>query len=212
MIRRIKRLILWCAIIFTSTCIFIWIFAHLQAAFEPDPFATADVIVVLGAGMSADGTLHSSTKGRIEKAVQLYQTGVAPKMHMTGGRAVPDGPSAGDQMADYAIQLGVPRYAITAEDASLSTLQNALFSAPYLMSADRLILVTEGFHLPRAYLSFAWATDADIALAHSSKFRTGSSVKLIIREAAAWWFNLGRLGLWYIAGVTTPENRDTILQ
>ncbi|MBL1436154.1 MAG: YdcF family protein [Rhodobacteraceae bacterium] len=187
---------------------------------EPENVAPADIIVVLGAGMDPDGTLHRSSILRVEKAAVLFQTGAAPRLHFTGGKAVESGPSAGEMMAQLAVRLGVPRAAISTETASLSTLQNALFSMPSLNGYDRIILVTEGFHLPRAWLSFQWAAahSIEIALVHSTEFRTNgtwtSGPKLVAREALAFWFNIARVAVWHggsLMGVGN-EQRDNWLQ
>ncbi len=114
----------------------------------------ADVIVVLGAGMEPDGTLHASSLQRVETGVELFHAGAAPSLHFTGGAAVPGGPSSGAQMASLAQSLGVQIELISHEDRSLSTLQNALFSQPMLRGAEDILVVTDGFHLPRSWLSF----------------------------------------------------------
>ena len=131
-IRTIRRLLSFVVTLFLVTFVFVVAFAAIQPLFEPERFAVADRIVVLGAGMDADGTLHLSTKLRVEKAFAIYQKCAAPAIHFTGGIARPEGPSAGQQMAQYAIQMGVPERATTYEGKSQSTLQNALFSIPYL--------------------------------------------------------------------------------
>ncbi len=195
----------------------------LQAELEPKTFAPADIIVVLGAGMDADGTLHPSSILRVEKAVKLFQAGAAPRLHFSGGEGILNGPAAGDKMAELAVSLGVPRAAISTENHSFSTLQNALFSMPALQNADRIILVTEGFHLARAWLSFHWAAwqsgrRIEIALAHSTIFRGGqgwsNGPKLLAREVLAIWFNLTRVGLWHIGGAlgVEPQSRTAWLR
>ncbi|MBV1863143.1 MAG: YdcF family protein [Rhodobacteraceae bacterium] len=194
-------------------------FAALQPFFEPDPFSPADTIVVLGAGMDADGTLHISSMLRVEKAVALFQSGAGGKMHFTGGVGRPKGVSAGEQMARMAQQLGVPEAATSFEGGSYSTLQNALLSAPYLKNAKRVILVTEGFHLPRSWASFKYFGTQDTALARSVAFRQTSpnlrfpGLTMCIREALAIWFNLGRLIVWEAMGVLSydAQTRDAIL-
>jgi len=221
----VVRLIRAGILLFVTLCLLIAGFATLQAAFEPDKFAPADVIIVLGAGMDTDGILHSSTILRVEKGVALFHQGAAPRMHFTGGRGRVDGPAAGDMMARLAITLGVGDGAITHEDESLSTLQNALFSMPMLQNAKRIILVTEGFHLPRSWASFKWAAfnsgnRFDIALARSTAFRAKSPnlryapVSMVVREALAWGFNTLRAVAWQGAGWVGVENtrRDGWLQ
>jgi uncharacterized SAM-binding protein YcdF (DUF218 family) len=212
------------ALLYAGVCLVIAGFALLQAAFEPVNFARADVIVVPGAGMDADGTLHRSSIGRVEKAVALFQDGTAARLHFSGGGAVPDGPSAGAQMAALAQASGVPATAISIEGRSQSTLQNALFSQDALTGATRIIIVTEGFHLARSWLSFRWAgwtagQRPQIALAHSTIFRKArpgrsGAVMMVLREGAAWPFNVARAAVWHAAQWTgtSRERRDSWLR
>ena len=157
-----------------------------------------DIAVVLGAGMDPDGTLHGSTTRRVGAAFTLVKNQSVPSLHMTGGRAVPDGPAAGAQMKAYAIGLGIESTRITHEDTSLSTLQNALFSAPQLPRDARLILVSEGFHLARGWLSFAWAGRPVSAVCHSTRLRPEAPVRMLVRELAAFWFNAARATTWSV--------------
>lgn len=59
-------------------------------------------------------------------------------------------------MRDLAIKLGVPAEAIVVEEASLHTLENALFTLPILKErgAKRIVLVTSPFHQLRTFLTF----------------------------------------------------------
>lgn len=204
---------------FLVTLAFLALFAATQPLFEPKQFKPADRIVVLGGGMDPDGTLHLSSSLRVDKAVQVYKSGAAPNMHFSGGVGKPDGPSAGEQMAAYAISQGVPKAATSFEGKSQSTLQNALFSAPYLQNDARIIVVTEGFHLPRSWVSMRLFGNYDIALAHSVPFRQSSpnsdipQVTMTIREALAIWFNAARYIVWQAAPVFGIENetRDALL-
>ena len=115
------------------------------AAAEPillvrTPDATADVIVVLG----GDGPR------RAWRAAEIYRTGAAPQVLVTG---------AGDctGIRDLMVQAGVAADAIRLECASHSTWENAVFSAPLLaaMGARRAIIVTSWFHTRRALATFA---------------------------------------------------------
>ena len=165
---------------------------------------TADAIVVLGAGMSGDGTLGHASVERVMKGVALYNNKAAPRIHFTGGPARPGGPSAGNQMAALAREMGIPDAVITTENRSYSTLQNALFSKPMLEDSRSVILVSEAFHLPRSKASFWWMGYDDVQVAHSARFRRTStgqiSLRMLGRETLAVWFNFGRAGLWSVTG------------
>ncbi len=206
LLRKIRTLLTLAVMAYLLTLGFVMGFAALQPVFEPEQFENADVIVVLGAGMDPDGTLHRSSVLRVEKGVALFKSGAAERMHFTGGLAGPRSNSAGAQMGFLAISLGVPEHVTSAEGQSYSTLQNALFSEPYLRNANRIILVTEGFHLPRSWASLKYFGDFDIALARSVAFRKTSPnakwpwLTMCLREALAIWFNAGRLAVWEAAG------------
>ena len=183
------------------------------ALMVPQQDGPADVIVVLGAGMEPDGTLHGSSIQRVEKGVELFHAGVAPRLHFTGGAAVSGGPSSGAQMAALAHSLSVSEAVISHEDRSLSTLQNALFSQPILRDAGHILIVTDGFHLPRSWLSFTWAAwhvgapTPEISVAFPARLRSPSPdwpfspVAMPLREALAVWFNLTRLAMFEVGRV-----------
>jgi uncharacterized SAM-binding protein YcdF (DUF218 family) len=130
--------------------------------------------------------------------VALWRAGVAPRILFSGGgpnRAAPEAAA----MRAYALEAGVPADAIETEERSRSTLQNARFSADRLGGfPDRIVLVTDGFHLPRAWASFRWAGAREIDLVRAPGFdRVGWDGWRyhLQRETLAWWFNLARLGL-----------------
>lgn len=157
--------------------------------------ARYDVIFVLGGGMEYDGRLHPSSQERTAAAVALYQGGVAPRVHITGGGWTDDGPKSAIQMARLAQELGVPRAALTYEEHARSTLQNALFSLPYLASNERLLLVSTSLHLSRGWLSLAWAGHTPTGICHSSLHETkfkDYGPPFAVREYLASWFNLAR--------------------
>lgn len=180
----------------------------------------ADIIVVLGAGMDPDGRLHRSSNDRVDRGVALYKSGAAPRMHFTGGMGQPLGPGAGTQMAARAMSQGVPQSAISHEDRSQSTLQNALFSQSDLKDAARLLLVTEGFHLPRSWLSFKWAAwtsgtaPPQITLAFSNRVRSTShgsrfpQITMPLRETLAFWFNAARVAAFEIGGALNVARQE----
>ncbi len=105
----------------------------------------ADLIIVLSGGEDS----------RIEKAVELYDQKVAPKILMCGG-----GRFMGDYyanfMGEFAHKLGVRRKNIIYEYDSLSTLENAKFSYPIVkdLNTKSVLLITSKYHTKRAYKIF----------------------------------------------------------
>jgi uncharacterized SAM-binding protein YcdF (DUF218 family) len=111
----------------------------------------SDVLVVLGARVFPGGVPSGSLQARVEKAVELYQRGLAPRLVFSGGVGV-NPPSEAQVMRALAVQLGVPAEACILEEQSHSTEQNARYSAELLrsMGARRVLVVSDPYHLLRA--------------------------------------------------------------
>ncbi len=191
-------------------CVVIVVSAYWYARSQKVP--QAEAILVLGAGMDPDGSLHGSSRDRVIRAVELWNAGAAPLIVMTGGAAVTGGPSAGGQMAKLARAAGVPHDAIIVESRAQSTLQNALFSQPILVERgiSEVILVTEGFHMARSIASCRWAGIHVVGARTSTALRPDprSAARMVVREAGAWGFNLARVAGWHVTGwLGMPDDR-----
>lgn len=147
----IAVLSVWAALIGTA------LYVALYKPSETPPEGAA--IVVLGGNSDGNGGLGNETALRVQKAVELYDTGAAPVIVMTAGPPASGGAPMALAMRDQAVAAGVPADAILVEDASYSTLQNALFTADIelLDKAAPILLVSHRYHLPRANASFRWA-------------------------------------------------------
>lgn len=168
-----------------------------------------DAIIVLGGDMNDDGRIGPSSIRRVEAAVALYLATKPDHFVATGGDAGFASVPAGRQMIDLAYDLGVPRRALVAETGSYSTLQNALFSLPLVPEADRIVLVSDGFHLWRSWASFAWAGTAPVALCKSSVFGVSPSEwpKTLLLEPVKLALNLVRASFWSILGRVGLQGR-----
>ncbi|UBF28961.1 YdcF family protein [Kovacikia minuta CCNUW1] len=104
--------------------------------------ANADAIVVLGRGFNFEGA-------RAETALALWQAKQAPKIFISGhGDA--------ERLVRKLEAEGVPAQALNGEECSLTTEQNATFSAKILVpqGVKRIVLVTDPPHMLRAFLTF----------------------------------------------------------
>lgn len=124
------------------------------------PAPTTIVVLAGGFEHSPDGTsdygaLRQVSLQRLFAGVALWhQTPSARLVLSGGGGRVPESVV----MANLAMQLGVPSNAITVEDRSHSTWENAQYVAALMPPLPRRIrLVTSPMHLPRALVAFrAW--------------------------------------------------------
>jgi uncharacterized SAM-binding protein YcdF (DUF218 family) len=107
-----------------------------------DPGTLADAIVILGRGDYIDGN-------RVEVAAQLWRKKRAPIIYSSG---VYDGP----RLQKLLLAAGVPATALDGDNCSLSTPENALFSAAILNArgGNRILLVTDAPHSWRARLEY----------------------------------------------------------
>jgi uncharacterized SAM-binding protein YcdF (DUF218 family) len=120
----------------------------------------APVIVVLGGGLYQATYPRqfpevAEAGDRVIYGAQIYQEGKAPYIIATGGRIPWLGKVTTSEAEDMALllqRLGVPREAIIKEEKSLNTRQNALFTQKILQQRgiNTIILVTSGYHMPRA--------------------------------------------------------------
>ncbi len=114
---------------------------------EPEP-GCYDAIVVAGCRVMPDGRPSTALARRTERAVQLYEAGRADTIGFTGG--IGDyGASEASVAADYAHALGVPREALVLEERSTSTDENAAHIAEVLGSDQRILVVSDTYHVYR---------------------------------------------------------------
>jgi uncharacterized SAM-binding protein YcdF (DUF218 family) len=108
---------------------------------EEDPILPSDLLVVFGA----------KTLARIQKAVELYATGVAPKILLSGGRPAyaPAAPPEAERDRDIAIAAGIPPEALIVEPDSITIADNAKRSLNVLdslgMHPARITLVNSPY-------------------------------------------------------------------
>lgn len=108
-----------------------------------DPLAPADALVVL-AGDSAAG-------GRLQRAVELYRQGWAPRLILSGP-PFRSYLNESQLMEREALAAGLPATALVAvAHAAPSTLEEApvLLEAAAELGACRLLIVSSSFHVPR---------------------------------------------------------------
>lgn len=178
----IAVLTVWTALIGTA------LYVALFTAPEDPP--TGDVIVVLGGDANPDGGLNAQTSQRVSTAVALYEAEAAVQVVMTGGDGV------ADAMRDMAVAAGIPPEVIFVENASRSTLQNALFTADIeeLEKDAAILLVTHKYHLPRANASFRWAGFTDVTNVAANPEEGIEFNQGLLWEAVKWPYNILRAG------------------
>ncbi len=108
----------------------------------------ADCIIVLGCKVHSDGTLSHMLRDRLLRAIELYKSGVAPKLLMSGDHGS-DGYDEVNAMKQFAIENGVPSEDVFMDHAGFSTYET-VYRAKEIFKAERVVIVTQEYHLYRA--------------------------------------------------------------
>lgn len=120
------------------------IIPHEQAVQLQD----VDCIVVLGCFVETDGTPCDMLKDRLDRGIALYKDGAAPKIIMSGDHGTVEYDEV-NAMKQYAIDNGVPSSDVFMDHAGFSTYES-IYRAKEVFAADKIIVVTQEYHLSRA--------------------------------------------------------------
>lgn len=108
----------------------------------------AQCILVLGASVLADGTPSGILQDRIDRGIELYFAGAAPKIIMSGDNGT-ESYNECWAMKQYAISQGVPSEDVFCDHAGFSTYET-MYRARHVFGADRVVIATQTYHLYRA--------------------------------------------------------------
>jgi uncharacterized SAM-binding protein YcdF (DUF218 family) len=150
-----------------------------------------DAIVVAGCRVDPGGVPSDCLKGRTDRAIALYQAGVAPLMVFTGGVGE-NPPSEATVAAQRARAAGVPDSAIRLEDRSTSTEENARFAAE-LGSLNHVVVVSDAWHTHRVARVFGryFPTVDTVGVNSPWSYRIYGAHREVL--AVAWYAVNGRL-------------------
>ena len=115
----------------------------------------ADVVVVLGARVYADGRPSDALADRVRTACQLYRDGLARRLILSGGPG--DGSiHETEAMKQMAIRLGVKAEDIWLDAAGLNTQATVKNTESVFRQwhASRILVVSHAYHLPRVKLAY----------------------------------------------------------
>ncbi len=152
----------------------------------------ADVVVVLGARVYASGQPSPLLADRIRTAVDLYRSGLAPNLIMSGGDGV-DGFNEARVMRDVAIEGGVDPAAIIVDprgnstEATVTNVMAILAARTAAPLHERVIVVSQAYHLPRIQLAFS-NVGFDVLTVPAAEVQPIRELPLLmLREVPAFW-------------------------
>ncbi len=108
----------------------------------------ADCILVLGAGVNADGSPSLMLADRLDTAFSLYKAGVSDRILMSGDHGSDDYDEV-SAMKDAAIRAGIPSDSVFMDHAGFIT-YDSIYRARDVFGAKKIVIVTQRYHLYRA--------------------------------------------------------------
>lgn len=118
-----------------------------------------DCILVLGAGVRADGSPSDMLSDRLTIGTELYQNGAAPKLLMSGDHTRSDYDEVG-VMKRFATDLDIPSADVFKDHAGVCT-YDSIYRAKEIFGVRKMIIVTQEYHLYRAlYIAEQLGIDA----------------------------------------------------
>lgn len=141
----------------------------------------ADCILILGAGVK-DGKPKPMLRDRLLTGIELYKSGAAEKIIMSGdhGRADYDEVNV---MRAFALEQGVRAEDIFLDHAGFST-YDSVYRAKNIFGAENIIIVSQKYHLYRA-LYISEKLDVKAAGVSADLNPYGGQLKRDIREIIA---------------------------
>ena len=108
----------------------------------------ADAVLILGAYVLPDGTLSTMLNDRVMVGYELYESGKAPKIIVSGDHGRKDYDEV-NTMKDFIKNKGVTGHDIFMDHAGFSTYES-LYRAREIFQVKKVIIVTQRYHLLRA--------------------------------------------------------------
>jgi uncharacterized SAM-binding protein YcdF (DUF218 family) len=182
-------------------------FAQVYRAARRDEAQPADAIVVFGTAQY-DGEPSPVLAARLDHAIELYESKLAPVVVVTGGNQPGDRFTEATASADYLLDRGIPEEDVLREVSGTSSWQSLAAVSEFLheRDIDEVLLVSDPFHSLRVS---AMADELGLE-AHASPTRTSpisglTEVQYMARETVAVAF--GR-----IIGFRRQANIERVVQ
>ena len=126
-----------------------------QAAADGD----FDCILVLGCQVRDDGSPSLMLRDRLDRGLELYKAGAAPKILMSGDHGQTEYDEV-NTMKQYALDAGAESRDVFMDHAGFSTYES-VYRARDVFRAKRVLIVTQEYHLYRAlYIAEALGLEA----------------------------------------------------
>ena len=172
------------------TCLLAFPLAQMQCFGHSDYRRPADVVVVFGCGVNADGTPSPALIDRVTTGCRLYHDGLAGRIILSGGPG-PGNTHETDAMHKLALDHGVPPEAIELDPHGVDTAATVANTAQLSrdQSHGRILAVSHTYHLPRIKLCYRRAGLDVFTVPATQQQPLQRQTWYCVREMAAlWWY------------------------
>lgn len=161
----------------------------------------ADVAVVFGARVFANGQLTTSLEDRVRTAADLYSEDLVDALIMSGGVGE-SGYDEAEVMRDRAIALGVPADAIVLDHQGLDTDRTVANTVATFApdGSTRVLAVSQFYHLPRIKMAFRAAGQEVYTVPAEKSAPIAKTPALVAREIPAFWLYWARAWMRDVVG------------
>jgi uncharacterized SAM-binding protein YcdF (DUF218 family) len=159
-----------------------------------DDIARADTIIVFGNKVEEEtGEPSKRLKARLDRALALYNEGIAPYVIVSGGFGK-EGYDEAVVMRDYLIGKDVPESSILMDRDGNNSYLTAKNCAAIMQqqASTRAILVTQYYHVPRARMAFRRFGISDLGHACARMGPEAREPFALAREFCAYYYYLIR--------------------
>lgn len=146
----------------------------------------ADCIIILGCGVKFNGQPSMMLADRLERGIDLYKQGVAPKIIMSGDHGQIEYDEV-NTMKQFAIDKNIPSEDVFMDHAGFSTYES-MYRAKEIFKAQSIVIVSQEYHLYRAiYIAEklgieAYGVNADYRLYGGEKYREAREILARVKD------------------------------
>ena len=129
--------------------LFVFVEAFIIRGMYETPEEGADYLIVLGAKVQGK-TVSQSLKNRLDAAIAYLERNPQTTVIVSGGQGPDEEMTEAQAMYEYLTERGISPYRIIREGWSANTRQNLVYSMAYVNRGEKVVIVTNGFHMFRA--------------------------------------------------------------
>ncbi|MQR02357.1 YdcF family protein [Glaciimonas soli] len=152
-----------------------------------DQLKISDVAIVFGNKVNPDGSVSPRLAARLNKAVELYNSGIIPNLIVSGGIGK-EGIDEAIAMRKYLVDRKIPSTSILVDSQGNTTADTAKNSAAMMRQHGfkSALLVSQYFHISRARLAFKQCGISTLSNAHP-RFFEWRDIYSLAREVVGFY-------------------------